>query len=329
MTIRDVARRAGVSLQTVSNVLNGHHARTSAETRHRVLRTVKELGYHPNAHARGLRLERSDTVGYFTVDPSPQFLADAGRSGLLSGVADVLREQDYCFLVQALPADAPGETFRRLYRQRRFDGAVIEVPDRCRAQLLRVGCPCVLVEGQAKGRNLACVRADNRGGAEEVVHYLRAKGHDRIDVLTLAATWPNMEERLEGYQAAMKALRLPKPRKLTAAVETVASAKAAMAAALRRHPRLSALICINDTLALGAVQAARALGRRVPQDVAIVGFGDFTFAQYVEPPLTTVVLPKYEMGRRAAEQLLSCLREGGFGEVDVVFPAQLVPRGSA
>src|SRR6516162_6612329 len=113
MTIREVARRAGVSLQTVSNVLNGRHSRTSPETRQRVLRTIKELGYHPNAHARGLRLERSETVGYFTVDPSPQFLADPGRSGLLSGVADVLREQDYCLLVQALPPDEPGEAFRR------------------------------------------------------------------------------------------------------------------------------------------------------------------------------------------------------------------------
>src|SRR5260370_33496349 len=122
MTIRDVAREAGVSLQTVSNVLNGRHSRTSLKTRQRVLRAVKKLGYHPNAHARGLRLERSGTVGYFTVDPSPRFLADPGRAGLLSGVAHVLREQDYCLLVQALLPHDPREGFRRLYKQPRVDG---------------------------------------------------------------------------------------------------------------------------------------------------------------------------------------------------------------
>jgi len=329
MTIREVAQRAGVSLQTVSNVLNGRHARTSPETRQRVLRTVKKLGYHPNAHARGLRSERSRTVGYFTVDPTPQFVADPGRAGLLSGVADVLREQDYCLLVQALPPDDPGESFSRLYQQRRFDGGVVEMPKGRVGPLIRVGCPCVLVEEFVRARRTACVRADNRQGAVEVVNYLLAKGHQRIDVLTVKNPWPNMQERMAGYQSALRAHRVPIPRRLTAASENVEPAREVMEKALRRDKSLTAVFCINDILALGALQAAKAVGRHVPGELSIVGFGDFAFSQYVEPPLTTVELPKYEMGRRAAELLLGCLQEGRFERTEEVYPTSLVTRGSA
>jgi DNA-binding LacI/PurR family transcriptional regulator len=329
MTIREVARRAGVSLQTVSNVLNGRHARTSPETRQRVLRSIQELGYHPHAYARGLRLQRSDTVGYFTVDPSPQFLADPGRATLLSGVADVLREHNYCLLVQALPPDAPVDSFRRLFQQRRIDGAVVEVPHRWVKPMIQVGCPCVVLEERMKSRENAYVRADNRQGAEQMVNYLLAQGHKRVDVFTLDRAWPNMKERLAGYQAALRAHRLPAPPTLTVASENVAAARDVILAALQRERGLTALFCINDLLALGALQAAKAMGRNVPGKLAIAGFGDFAFAQYVDPPLTTMVSPKYEMGRRAAEILLGYLREGRFAETEVVFPTSLIARGSA
>lgn len=329
MTIREVARHAGVSLQTVSNVLNGRQAKTSQKTRERVLRIVKSLGYHPNAHARGLRLERSQTVGYFTVDSSPQFLADPGRAGLLSGVADVLRERDYCLLVQVLPSHDPAESFRRLFQQRRFDGAVVEMPKHLAGQLISVGCPCIFVEEQIKDPRAACVRADNRQGSEGVVNYLQGKGYERIDLLTLKHPWSNMAERMAGYGAAMKAHGLPVPRIMTVASENVDLARAAMEKALRQDGSLTAVFCINDLLALGALQAAKAARRHVPDELAIVGFGDFSFSQYVEPPLTTVMLPKYEMGRRAAELLLGYLREGRFAESDVVFGTSLVSRGSA
>jgi DNA-binding LacI/PurR family transcriptional regulator len=268
-------------------------------------------------------------VGYFTLDPSPQFLADPGRSALLSGVADVLREQDYCLLVQALPPEGPSEPFHRLYKQRRFDGAVLDAPDRFVEPLLQAGCPCVLVEGQLEGQQAARVRADNRQGAAEVVDYLQAKGHKRIDLFTVEQPWPNMEERRAGYQAALQAHRLRIPPPLTAASEHVESARTAMEKALRRGRALTAVFCINDLLALGALQAAKAVGRHVPGELAVVGFGDFAFSQYLEPPLTTVVLPKYEMGRRAAELLLGYFREGRFAERDVVFATRLLSRESA
>src|SRR5690348_3114531 len=120
MTIREVARKAGVSLQTVSNVINGRFSEVGFETRQRVLKTIEALGYQPNAGARGLRGRKTYGIAFLTVDPSDRFLADPFHTVTLSGMADALREKGYGLLVQALPTDQPAEAFDRLYRQRRF-----------------------------------------------------------------------------------------------------------------------------------------------------------------------------------------------------------------
>jgi DNA-binding LacI/PurR family transcriptional regulator len=335
MTIREVAKRAGVSLQTVSNVINGRTSQMGEETRERVLRSIAELGYQPNVNARGLRSQRTSTVAYLTVDPSARFLADPFHTALISGMADVLRERDYCLLVQALHPGHPGEAFERLVRQRRFDGAVVHLSgtqaerQRCMEQMSASGCPYVLIEEHVHGPSAACILAGNRQGAESAVEYLRAKGHKRIGFLTTDRPWPAFEERGAGYKAALKAHRLPGPRELSAASENAEVARELMESALRQQPALTAVLCANDVLALGALQAARRLGRRVPDELAIVGFDDFPFARHVEPPLTTVALPGYEMGHRGAELLLAHVQDGCFPETEVVFPTTLISRGSA
>ena len=107
------------------------------------------------------------------------------------------------------------------------------------------------------------------------------------------------------------------------------TARAVTETTLRREPAVTAVVCSNDVLAVGALQAAKTLGRRVPDDIAIVGFDDFDFARYVDPPLTTVALPGYDMGRRAAELLLDHFQKGSFEPSEVVFPTTLVLRGTA
>lgn len=336
MTIREVAKRAGVSLQTVSNVLNGRTSQMAEETRQRVQRCIVELGYQPNASARGLRSQRTGTVAFLTVDPSARFLADPFHTTVLSGMADALRERDTCLLIQALHPRHPGEAFQRLYGQRRFDGAVLHLSgtqterQQCASQLIATGCPFVLIEERVSSPSCACVLADNRQGALGAVSYLRDRGHKRIGFLTAAdRTWPAVEERLAGYTEALKAYRLPGPRIWEVDVETAEAAQAVMDAVLRKESAISAVICSNDVIALGAVQAARRLGRSVPEGLAVVGFDDFDFARFVEPPLTTVALPAYDMGRRAAEALLDYLQEGKFAESEIVFPTELVVRGTA
>ncbi len=336
MTIREVAKRAGVSLQTVSNVLNGRLSQVGEKTRERVLQSIEELGYQPNLHARGLRSQRTYTVGFLTVDPSARFLADPFHMTILSGMADILRDNDYGLLVQALPPGGPADSFERLFRQRRFDGAVVHlsgsptVRKKCVAQMDQTGCPFVLIEERAEGPRCAGVRADNRTGATSAVEHLRSKGHRRMGFLYYSdPSWPAIEERLAGFEAALRSHRLPAAIRLPITEESIEPARAALETAVRDEPALSAVLCSNDVLAVGALQAAKSLGRRVPEEIAIVGFDDFDFARYVDPPLTTVALPGYEMGRRAAELLLEQFQKGSFSETDVVFPTTLIVRGTA
>jgi DNA-binding LacI/PurR family transcriptional regulator len=334
MTIREVAKLAGVSLQTVSNVLNGRTTQVGPQTRQRVLEAIETLGYQPNAHARGLRSQRTYTVGFLTVDPSARFLADPFHTLILSGMADTLREHDYCLLVQALHPGRPGEAFASLYRQRRFDGAVVHLSgfererQRCVAQLQKSGCPFVLIEERVAGPTAACVLADNRQGARRAVDFLRARGHERIGFLTTERSWPAVEERMAGYRAALKAYHLP-ARIGRVETESSDAARDWMLAQLDAQPAPSAVICSNDVLAVGVLQAVKKVGRRVPNQLAIVGFDDFDFARHVEPPLTTVALPGYEMGRQAADLLLDYLRDQHFPTQEVTFPTALVERGTA
>jgi DNA-binding LacI/PurR family transcriptional regulator len=336
MTIREVAKRAGVSLQTVSNVINGKTSQVGPETRERVLHWIAELGYQPNLHARGLRSQRTYTVGFLTVDPSARFLADPFHTAILSGMADVLRENDYGLLVQALDPAAPAEGFARLFRQRRFDGAVVhlsgqpEARAQAIAQMNDSGCPFVLIEERVTGPRAVSVRADNRHGAIKAVEHLHARGHQRIGFLYYAEpSWPAIEERLGGVEAALRALQLPPAVRLPIDDESFERARVVMETGLRQNPALTAIVCSNDVVAVGALQAAKLAGRKVPGEIAVIGFDDFDFAQYVDPPLTTVALPGYEMGRRAAELLLDHFPKGSFAETDVLFPTTLIARGTA
>lgn len=127
VTLRDVAKQAGVSVQSVSNVLNERTSQMREETRLRILQAIRDLNYQPNAQARGLRLRCTETIAFLTIDPAVRFLADPFHVAILSGMVDTLRQQDYGLLVQGFHPDQAGGRFRRLIHQRRFDGAVVHL----------------------------------------------------------------------------------------------------------------------------------------------------------------------------------------------------------
>jgi len=335
MTMREVAKRAGVSLQSVSNVLNGRTSQMREETRQRILESIRELNYQPNAQARGLRLQVTNTVAFLTIDPATRFLADPFHVAILSGMVDTLRGHDYSLFVQGIRPDQAGDSFQQLVHRRRFDGAVVHLsgaPER-RAehirQLEKSQCPFVLIEEQTASTTSACIRADNRGGAAQAVAYLQQQGHERIGFLATDRLWPAVEAREAGYEAAVRADGPHWSHVWKVERESIESARDAVEQFLRTEPGMTALLCANDVLALGAVQAAKRLGRNVPSEFAVVGFDDVEFASYVEPPLTTVAVPGYEMGGRAAELLLDYFKESGFAVSETVFPTTLIRRGSA
>lgn len=344
-TLRDVAMRAGVTAQTVSNVVNGRDKSpfVTAETREKILRAIAELDYHPNGQARSLRNRRALTLGFVIVDESPAFLSDLFHSEVASGIADVARANDRWLLIHGLPPDerAP-EHLLQPFLQRRIDGAVVTlsgpraIREACMQRLLTNAYPFVLLEEHIDCPHGASMMGDNAGGAEQSVAHLRRQGHERIVFLAGPSAWPAVEQRVHGYAAAMRDAGL-EPCVFTGTKSHIAAdaewslgtGQRLGAAVLETYPDLTALIAANDVLAAGAMQAVKARGRQVPADVAIIGFDDFEFAQYLDPPLTSVKLAGLEMGRQAARMLLQYDMTGRFDDKEVILPTTLVRRASA
>lgn len=334
-TLADVARRARVSPQTVSNVVNERDV-VRPDTRARVLRAIRDLGYTPHSAARSLRTARSWTLGFVVVDPSPQYLADPFHGAVVCGIADVAREHGYGLLIRnVLPGEGPRPVALAL-DPRRLDGAVLtmggsgDVRRELLGALSDTGVPLVLLEQRLRSPRLACLVGENRSGALAATNHLLARGHRAIAFLRPRLAWPAVEERIAGYRQALAAARGGlAPRLATSVSESPAAAFEATRAFLSRHPEVTAIFAANDLLAIGALQAAHDLGRAVPGELAVVGFDDFDVACYVRPRLTTVRLPGYEMGSRAAAMLLERLRSGRFEAPEVRVPTTLVVRESS
>ena len=336
--MRDVAGQAGVSLQTVSNYVNGRFNLMSAETRERVGRELDRLGYWPNAAARSLRAKRTMTLGFLVLDEGARFLADPMTDLIIAGIGDVARDNGYSLLIQAARPDP--DDADRLFSpllEDRVDGACLFLsgaPSVRRRTIRRVnelGFSFVVFEQAPAGVPVVSVTADNRAGARQLTEHLLRSGHRRIAFISTRQPWPMVEERLRGYREALGAAGVSVPElEVTDGVWEPTNG-AHMAEQLLELPDPpTAIMCGNDQLALGALRAARIRGLQVPEDVAVTGFNDFEFAEFADPPLTTVRVPGYELGRLGAERLIARLggEEPPPGGERVTLPVTVQLRGS-
>lgn len=338
-TMRDVADGAGVSLQTVSNYVNGRFNLMSPETRERVGHELDRLGYHPNAAARSLRAKRSMTLAFLVLDEAARFLADPMTDLIVAGIGDVARDRGYSLLIQAArpdPDDVDG-LFAPLLEER-VDGALLflsgapSIRRRTIRRIVELGLACVVFERAPAGVPVVSVTADNRGGARALAEHLLARGHRRIGFVSTRTPWPMVEERIAGYREALAAAGVAHDAALTPSegVWDPADGSAMADRLLDLADPPTAVMCGNDQLALGAMRAARLRGLRVPDDLAVAGFNDFEFAQFVDPPLTTVRVPGYDLGRLGAERLVALLTgEPSTDAQHVTLPVELRLRGSA
>jgi DNA-binding LacI/PurR family transcriptional regulator len=335
--MRQVAQRAGVSVQTVSNHVNGRHQFMSRETRERVATAMRDLGYHPNLTARGLRSAETRTLGFLVFDPHARFLADPGTGLVMAGVGDVAREQDYGLLIKSAKTAHDSDELLAPVLESRVDGAFLllagepAVRERHIRRTAELTNRFVVFDEPVANPHVMSVRAANREGGHDLTAHLIERGHRRIAFLSTAVPWAAFEQRYAGFEDALRAAALaPDPDlvRLEAGWEP-ASGVPIVDRLLRAADRPSAIVCASDLLALGALHAARRLDLDVPGDVAIAGFDDL-FCDLVYPSLTTVRIRAYEMGREAAGLLISELR----GELDagtdrhVELPVELVVRES-
>ncbi len=327
-TIRDVARRARVSVATVSRVVNRTTHRVRPTTRRRVLAVVKSLGYHPNVIAQSLKKRASRTVALIVPDISNPFFPAIAR-----GIEDAARQRGYAVLLCNTYEDLDREdAYLQLLRKRWVDGlifATVGSNTRHLRALRREGLPVVLVARDVDGITIDAVLVDNFRGAFDATNHLIGLGHRSIAHIAGPASLRVAQERRRGYQRGLAEAGVRQDDALVAEGDfTADGGRAAIETLLGRGQRFSGVVAANDLMAIGAMEALRAVGRRVPDEVAVVGFDDITFASLVSPALTTVAQPKYRMGQIAMERLLEVMAGESAAGRRIVLTAQLVVRES-
>jgi DNA-binding LacI/PurR family transcriptional regulator len=327
LTIRDVARRANVGVGTVSRVLNDSPL-VSDETRERVRRTIDELGYRRSATARNLSLGRTQTIGVVT-----PFVTSASVNERLRGVvARLQHEGDYDLLLfDATTAAQRADAFRDFIRSDRVDGVLIvslQPSDAEIQQLQRAGLPVVLID--ARHGSLPSVAIDDAHGGELAAEHLLARGHRRIGFVGDAPSplgFSSSEERSRGMRRRLARAGLAPSATVEALGEHGrAEAQALALELLRSGDPPTAIFAASDLQAMGVLQAARALGLRVPQELAVIGFDDIDAAEVLG--LTTVRQPLRDTGLRGTELLLEALRGHARETAQVLAPLTVVARST-
>jgi DNA-binding LacI/PurR family transcriptional regulator len=295
---------------------------------------VAKLGYVPNRAARSLVTRRADSVALVVSEPHTRFFSEPFFAGVVRGVGAALAETGVQLLL--LIAHDVGDR-GRLERDvvgGRVDGvllASLHGHDPLPGILERAGVPAVLVGRPAGAGPASYVDADNRGGAGKAVDHLARRGRRRIATITGPQDMGVGQDRLDGYRDGLAAAGLAAAADdlVEAGDFTEEAGAAAMGRLLRRPgPPVDAVFAASDLMAAGALRALRAAGRRVPEDVAVVGFEDSAVARYAQPPLTTVRQPIEEMGRQATRLLLAKIA-GETGDMHLILDVELVVRASA
>jgi DNA-binding LacI/PurR family transcriptional regulator len=333
-TARAVAERAGVSRTTVSFVLNNVPGiRISDETRRLVLEAARALDYHPDATARRMVSGRTHVIGFVLRQNPDQAFADRFMPTVLDGFSQAATAQDYKVLFETIAPGDGSSGYTRLLRERHVDGIALSGPRSDDEELLRLystGAPVVLL-GQLPGSSIPSVDVDNRGGARMATEHLLQGGHRRIGLITNAdPIYTAAADRLAGYRQALEAAGLGfMPELVRYGNFTPQSGAEAMAQLLSLPEPPSAVFVASDTVALGALQAARRGGRNVPGDLALVGFDDVPLSEFIDPPLTTVRLPAFGLGWAAAEMLHRLIAGEELQVSQLILDTELIVRESS
>jgi LacI family transcriptional regulator len=305
-TIRDVAQRAGVSTATVSRVLAGI-GKSRPETVVAVLAAVEELDYRPSGVARSLKMKSTRTLGLIVTDIQNPFFPE-----LVQAADDAARALGYTMLLGSAAYDEERSMrYLDLMVDRRVDGIIVassQISQPHWAKLLKAPIPVVVVNAEPAGLPVPVIVSDNEAGSRLAVEHLVELGHHHIGYIRGPGAYTAAMPRLQGFLAACRGAGLgPDQTPVVRGEGQVESGEYGAAALLEQAPQLSAIACYNDLTAIGALRALRAAGRRVPDDVSVIGFDDIAAAAWVDPPLTTVVQQTAEMGRLAVERITAAL----------------------
>jgi len=322
ITIKEIAREAGVSISTVSRVINSTTP-VSESLKSRVIKAIEKLGYTPDHIARGLRKGQTGVVGFVLPDISNPFFATTAR-----GAEDFLRCKGYVLMFCDSDQNELQETEAlKMLLSRRVDGLLFtgtgqynKLIDQYRERQI----PVVFLDRiYNSSQNISYVVADNIGGMRKLVDYLVETGHKSFALLNGNKQVHTAQDRYVGFTESLENHGL-KNYTVVFGEFTYESGKS-MVRSLTSIP--DAIVCGNDLIAYGAIEELELMGYRVPEDVSVTGFDDIPFSKHYKPPLTTVKQPAYEMGKKAAEMLLKMMKTRK-NKRGIVLETQLVVRSS-
>lgn len=330
VTMADVAREVGVSMMTVSRVVN-EKGDVSTLTRQRVLAAIERLGYRPSSIARGLATRRTGTLGLVVPDVANPFFAEVAR-----GVEQVAYAEGYNVFLCNTDEDPERELdVLGSLEEKRVDGIVLcssrlETTD---LELVIASHPAVVLLNRrlnGAGDQVHAVLVDDELGGRLATEHLVRRGHRAVGFLSGPTGSRSGQGRMVGHRAVLTEYGIAFDEGWVRNCAPVADAgREAAIALLAAHPELTALLCYNDLVAVGVLRAATELGRQVPRDLAVVGFDDIPLAALVTPPLTTCRVARHELGMRAVELLLRQIGGKEVIEDAIVLEPQLVVRESA
>lgn len=329
-TLREVAKAANLDVSTVSRALRPEtRSRVKPETVKRVLATADALGYRANPFARGLKVQRSMTIGMLVPD-----LGNPLFPPIVRGIEDALRERGYAMILGNTDQDPGREaTLLDVFMQRRVDGLVLATAVRAyplREALLSAGVPVVLVNRTIDDSTLSMVSGDDHQGIGLAVKHLVALGHERIAFVGAALSASTGFNRYQHFMSWMRSLgrQVDDDLIVFAPWFTKDDGAAATEELLGRGRPFTAIVAASDMIALGCYRALRAHGLQVPTDVSVVGFNGSRWCDEFSPPLTSIHVPKYDIGQRAARLLLTMLDDPGSSPASVLLPTTLQERAS-
>jgi LacI family transcriptional regulator len=329
LTIRQIAKLAGVSRSTVSRVINDH-PNVSPETREQVLQVVAETGFHPDPVARSLSSRRADIIGLVIPLAIQSLFEDPFFPRLMQGISQGCNSHGYTlalFLLHSREEEA--KIYARISRRQLLDGVIVTstpAGDPLIPQLAANRIPFVM-HGRHEDSRVSFIDVDNATGAYTAVTHLIRLGRRRIGCITGPSVSLAAEDRKKGYLKALLERRVPIDEGLIVRGDfTETSSYEAMQRLLRQAP--DAVFVASDSMALGVLRALREAGKRVPDDVAVVGFDDLPQATTADPPLTTVRQPIQRAGALAVEMLIDILENGADPPRRIILPTELVIRDS-
>jgi DNA-binding LacI/PurR family transcriptional regulator len=332
VSIKDIAKAAGVSHSTVSRALSDSPL-VSVDTKERIQRIAREMDYSPDAQARSLVMGRTKTIGVVVTTITDPFIAE-----IVQAIESTAHDHGYSVLLASSNAEPEREIAAvETFHSKRVDGVVVtssRVGALYQDHLDRLGVPVVLVNSHSEQRGpyTFSINVDNRHGGWLATKHLIELGHRRIAYVTGPADHSDDQGRLAGYREALRQAGIGFESALVVpGTGRAGGGERALPELMAMADRPTAVFCYNDMTAVGLLRVARQTGVPVPEELSVVGFDDIPFALYVQPPLTTISQPKPRMGKQATDMVLALLSSEGTAAVgfsNVVVQGKLNVRGS-